>query len=340
MDEIFHYPQALKYYKGIYNEWDPKITTPPGLYLFTSAILTPLSKVSTLNIIQLACFRLVNIFFTIGTLYVIYRILQFHHKKDEPRILLLSSFNITIFPLLYFFNFLYYTDCGSTFFVLLMYYWHLKKFYFSASISGAVSLLFRQTNIVWMFYVAAEATLPALLELCKEGIAKKDEDPHAISLSHLKTSMLIVKKNWWQILKKVYEINLGYIPVALASVAFVFYNGSIALGDKKAHEVIPSERIPDSTLKIRIHLLPSLYRIQRHRVFPSMSVTLHKCSGAQPSVDVSVGAFSTSCKINQRTNDLSFRHVYLRTLKKVRHVSTLTLRQGSHLFAAEYWNHA
>ncbi|CAL1294628.1 unnamed protein product [Larinioides sclopetarius] len=152
MDEIFHYPQALKYYKGIYNEWDPKITTPPGLYLFTSAILTPLSKVSTLSIIELACFRLVNIFFTIGTLYVIYRILQFHHKKDEPRILLLSSFNITIFPLLYFFNFLYYTDCGSTFFVLLMYYWHLRKFYFSASFAGAVSLLFRQTNIVWMFY--------------------------------------------------------------------------------------------------------------------------------------------------------------------------------------------
>ncbi|XP_055952582.1 putative Dol-P-Glc:Glc(2)Man(9)GlcNAc(2)-PP-Dol alpha-1,2-glucosyltransferase isoform X2 [Argiope bruennichi] len=219
------------------SEWDPKITTPPGLYLFTTAILTPLSKVSTLNIFELACFRLVNIIFTIGTLFVIHRILQIHHQNDEPRIVLLSAFNITIFPLLYFFNFLYYTDCGSTFFVLLMYYWHLKKFYFLASIIGAVSLLFRQTNIVWMFYVAAEATLPALLELFKERLAKKDKDPNDVSLSHLKTSMLIVKKNWMQILKKVFEINLGYIPVAIASVIFVLYNGSIALGDKKAHEV-------------------------------------------------------------------------------------------------------
>ncbi len=30
-DEFFHVPQAAKYCKGDYS-WDPKITTPPGLY--------------------------------------------------------------------------------------------------------------------------------------------------------------------------------------------------------------------------------------------------------------------------------------------------------------------
>jgi hypothetical protein len=30
-DEYFHIPQAQKYCKGDYS-WDPKITTPPGLY--------------------------------------------------------------------------------------------------------------------------------------------------------------------------------------------------------------------------------------------------------------------------------------------------------------------
>ena len=30
-DEYFHVPQAQKYCKGDYS-WDPKITTPPGLY--------------------------------------------------------------------------------------------------------------------------------------------------------------------------------------------------------------------------------------------------------------------------------------------------------------------
>ena len=30
-DEVFHVPQAQKYCEGRFNEWDDKITTPPGL---------------------------------------------------------------------------------------------------------------------------------------------------------------------------------------------------------------------------------------------------------------------------------------------------------------------
>ena len=36
MDEIFHVPQAQKYCLGKFDEWDPKITTFPGLYLSSS----------------------------------------------------------------------------------------------------------------------------------------------------------------------------------------------------------------------------------------------------------------------------------------------------------------
>ena len=39
MDEIFHIPQAQKYCNGTYDSWDPKITTLPGLYLFSSGVL-------------------------------------------------------------------------------------------------------------------------------------------------------------------------------------------------------------------------------------------------------------------------------------------------------------
>ncbi|KAF7632447.1 hypothetical protein Mgra_00008142 [Meloidogyne graminicola] len=35
MDEIFHIAQTRMYCKGIYNEWNPMITTPPGLYFLT-----------------------------------------------------------------------------------------------------------------------------------------------------------------------------------------------------------------------------------------------------------------------------------------------------------------
>ncbi|GIX74803.1 dol-P-Glc:Glc(2)Man(9)GlcNAc(2)-PP-Dol alpha-1,2-glucosyltransferase [Caerostris darwini] len=235
MDEIFHFPQAVKYYTGIYNEWDPKITTPPGLYLFTIAILRPFSKITNLNVVEIACFRFSNIIYTVGTIYIIHRILQHHHKKREPRVLLLSSFNITTFPVLYFFNFLYYTDCGSTFFVLLMYYWHLKKFYFAASIVGAISILFRQTNIVWIFYVAAEETLQTLLQIFNEGLSKKEK--RLSSFSDVVSILPLLMKNWKLLLKKVLQINIGYILIAIGFVAFVFYNGSIALGDKTAHEI-------------------------------------------------------------------------------------------------------
>lgn len=39
MDEIFHIPQAQRYCNGTFCTWDPKITTLPGLYLFSSGIL-------------------------------------------------------------------------------------------------------------------------------------------------------------------------------------------------------------------------------------------------------------------------------------------------------------
>ena len=46
MDEVFHIPQARAYCAGNYSQWDPKITTLPGLYLFSVGILRPLHLLS------------------------------------------------------------------------------------------------------------------------------------------------------------------------------------------------------------------------------------------------------------------------------------------------------
>ena len=48
MDEIFHVPQARRYCAGNFSEWDEKITTLPGLYLFSVGLLDPVAKVSGL----------------------------------------------------------------------------------------------------------------------------------------------------------------------------------------------------------------------------------------------------------------------------------------------------
>ena len=54
MDEIFHIPQAQRYCDGNFTEWDSKITTLPGLYVFSFGLLDPVFKASSalgLNIV-------------------------------------------------------------------------------------------------------------------------------------------------------------------------------------------------------------------------------------------------------------------------------------------------
>lgn len=88
------------------------------------------------------------------TLMYVYRSFFSFFQGYSIKVYVLSALNLAMFPVLYFFTFLYYTDCGSTFFVLLMYYLHLRHSFLRAAVAGAISLFFRQTNIVWVFYVS------------------------------------------------------------------------------------------------------------------------------------------------------------------------------------------
>lgn len=69
-------------------------------------------------------------------------------------------------PIYYFFNFLYYTDLGSVYFVLLSFYYSLlsydkeegyKKINYNRLILsllfGCVAVLFRQNNIIWLAFI-------------------------------------------------------------------------------------------------------------------------------------------------------------------------------------------
>lgn len=118
MDEIFHIPQALTYCNKIFDSWDPKITTPPGLYL--AALLLPV-KCSVVTL------RAINAIFGLGSFFLIRSILKRQYNPVNWQ-----AFNIAMFPVSFFFHFLYYTDSGSTFFVLLAYRLALAK-HFKAS---------------------------------------------------------------------------------------------------------------------------------------------------------------------------------------------------------------
>lgn len=117
-DEILHIGQAEQYLKSRFTVWDPMITTPPGLYLFTVVILYPLSCVS--SIIPTWMYRVTNLAFlliikhTTGPFFAI----------------------IALSPILFPYLFLYYTDAGGLTFVLLAYRLAINgSFYLSALVT-------------------------------------------------------------------------------------------------------------------------------------------------------------------------------------------------------------
>ena len=128
--------------------------------------------------------RFVNLVFACANAYLIFVINSTIHRpsnmssvdgqsaSSHSNRLLLSSISLATFPLLFFFNFLFYTDPGSLFFVLLMYLYHLNRQDWLASLFGAISLLFRQTNIVWLFFLASYTSLQ-IISVNVDKIKKK-----------------------------------------------------------------------------------------------------------------------------------------------------------------------
>ena len=152
MDEIFHVPQAQAYCRQgwLAADYDPLLTTPPGLYwtstLFIFSLVKILSSipkslfsqdsatwlspdllVSSLQGCPIPALRLVNLLYGLGTLILLHAILVKLSWDHSPSWVKLATKDcqktnalITyLFPVSFFFHFLYYTDSGSTFWVLL-----------------------------------------------------------------------------------------------------------------------------------------------------------------------------------------------------------------------------
>ena len=136
------------------------------------------------------------------------------------------AFTYLNFPLFYFFSFFYYTDVGSTCFVLLSYLLSLKNYHFLSAASSIIAILFRQTNVVWVFFVSASSCLRYLNEQkltdCKENRL----------LKVLHQTILGCIKDFW----KIFLILFPYLFVFVGFVVFVYVNNGIVVGDRNNHE--------------------------------------------------------------------------------------------------------
>ncbi|XP_015270843.1 PREDICTED: putative Dol-P-Glc:Glc(2)Man(9)GlcNAc(2)-PP-Dol alpha-1,2-glucosyltransferase [Gekko japonicus] len=246
MDEAFHIPQAQAYCEGRFTQWDPMITTLPGLYLVSVGVVKPAAWLfgwSGSIICSTGMLRFINLLFSVGNFYLLYLLFSRIHQKKAvsgfQRIV--STLTLTIFPVLYFFTFLYYTDTGSTFFTLFAYLMCLYGNHKTSALLGFCGFMFRQTNIIWTVFCGGSVVADKLSEAWKVELLKRKEQkslPPKGSFSEL-ISIFRFLLEYVTSLKNITTLILltwPYIGMVVVFFAFIFINGGIVVGDRSSHE--------------------------------------------------------------------------------------------------------
>jgi alpha-1,2-glucosyltransferase len=152
-DEVFHIPQAQAYCVGDFHVWDPKLTTPPGLYAF-STVFGNLGGIRNCDVFTLRLFNVLVLALTVAYTASCYVIINRPSNASPFRVspaALHTAYNIALFPPLFFFSGLFYTDVLSTCLVLRMHKFFLQRDRgISLYVAGILALTLRQTNIFWI----------------------------------------------------------------------------------------------------------------------------------------------------------------------------------------------
>lgn len=277
MDEIFHLSQSQTYCQGRFKEWNSKITTFPGLYLTTlpyAWIWTQVEKMTTGLVLKedemMRCtpfiLRSINLLYGTLTIPIFYLLLRKLMFQLHTNTLLLVTIQFSLFPLSFFFNFLYYTDNGSLFWLLFTYLAHLQGWRVFEMLLGLMAVGMRQTNIVWIGFMLLTDIVQAWTRNDRELFGEVREIPSSSSssssinassqfdddekVSKLTSRQLYQPDSWFQVPRTIFRLigsclfrlpalvryYLGPIFICLTFVAFFFYNDkSIVIGDKTHH---------------------------------------------------------------------------------------------------------
>ncbi|XP_076647875.1 alpha-1,2-glucosyltransferase Alg10 isoform X1 [Halictus rubicundus] len=244
IDEVFHVPQTLQYCAGNFTQWDPKITTLPGLYLLATLILSPF------NLCNIFYMRCINLLGTFINFYLIYNITK-HISITRPAKRwknwkhLLVACNIMLFPPLFFWHFLYYTDVVSVNAILLMLLLHLHKKFKMAAAVGLLSVLIRQTNIIWVAFVSVELAFDLIERKKPKSITSQEYSSFIYLKKQWKKITEETSCGWASFFKFIIEIVVQLLPYATVCsvfLLFVIWNKGIVVGDRAAH--VPTIHLP------------------------------------------------------------------------------------------------
>ncbi|VAH49333.1 hypothetical protein VPH35_030111 [Triticum aestivum] len=285
MDEIFHVPQAQQYCRGDFLTWDPMITTPPGLYYISLAYVASLFpsawaiKVAEAfdPLCTTALLRSTNVIMAMVCGILVHDLLLCIKPGIGKTKATAYAILVALYPVHWFFTFLYYTDVASLAAVLAMYLSCLKKRFWVSALFGALSILFRQTNVIWMIFFAANGAIAYVQDLSlsdclsdenseptnksRTEVSDRDSKVSALGLRRRRTNHPISKRGvvsgstklhtsfteelfdigfkLWNSKCKVLITFAPFAIVLVVFVAFIIWNGGIVLGAKEAHVVSP-----------------------------------------------------------------------------------------------------
>jgi len=242
IDEIFHVPQAQEYCRNNFHVWDDKITTLPGLYLFSYSLTRPFRAYfeyvggdpgkSNLEICSLLNLRITSLF----SLFILYFTIKGITGSKHKALLIITN------PVLLLFSCLYYTDVLSATSLMLVYYLTKEYTYFSVNFLAKThskrhtflllffcifSVFCRQTNIVWLGFIAFENLYNSSNQ---QQVKFRD-------LVHGKFAPFTFE-NFKELFQQIISISSAFILTLIGFLVFViFYNDfSLVVGDKSAHQ--------------------------------------------------------------------------------------------------------
>ncbi|KAI5788303.1 alpha-2-glucosyltransferase Alg10 [Geopyxis carbonaria] len=230
LDEVFHIPQALSYCANNFTTWDPKLTTPAGLYLLSYPL-------SYLHLCTPSALRALNgLGLSLLLPLIVYRIRQTSDPAAAH-----TAFNTALFPLLSFFSSLYYTDIWSTIWILCAVLAVQRNRPWAAGVFCWTALWFRQTNIVW---TAMLAGTHLVTRLHAANRAKDEDDMVTLrdpvwSRSTLSNFLTTPQSLAAVALANPFTTAAAALPFMLPLGSFAYFlhwnAGTIVLGDATAH---------------------------------------------------------------------------------------------------------
>ena len=220
MDEQFHLDQTLSYYNNKFDSWNNKLTTFPGTFFLVS-IFFKIFNFFNIQITEKNSIKIARLFIVIISIFS-FIILSFFRKKNNIEQDLKYKFQLIIclFPINFFYNFLYYTDAFSIFSLILFFYLNLyaTKNYILRFLSGILCVSIRQNNIIW------------------------------VNIFSLKDVFSLVRNifNNYSGLKKIFNNafstlleNLDILIIDILFIVFLIKNNfSVVLGDKSHHSMV------------------------------------------------------------------------------------------------------